>query len=144
MRQVGHCLSINRTGRYRKVLCRDSARIRIWRMSTKGRGLTVTRKVALGHGNKRFASPLAAMSRKIRAYLALLNHHSLRDTQTHENLISWNNIKVACKEIKVAVCLIKASSHEDMQKRKVETSHILKLDTRRKLWSLSRSDLEGK
>jgi hypothetical protein len=88
-------------GCYRKVLCRASARRRRWRMSTKGGGLTVTRKEALGHGINKFVSPLAAMSRKIRTYLALLNHQSLRATHTYENLISWNSNTVASTEIKV-------------------------------------------
>jgi len=74
-------------------------------MSTKGGGLTVTRKGALGHGINTFVSPLAAMYRKIRAYLGLLNHHSLRATQAYTNFISWNSNTVASKEIKV-VCVL--------------------------------------
>lgn len=54
-------------------------------MSTKegGGGLTVTRRGALGHGINTFASPLAAMSQKVRDFSALLNHDSLAVTQTH-------------------------------------------------------------
>jgi hypothetical protein len=99
----GHSISGQRhcTGLYRKVLCGDSVRRRSWRMSTKGGGLTVTRRGALGHGINTFASPHALMSPRVRAYLALLNHHSLRATQTYVNFISWNSTTVASKEIKV-------------------------------------------
>jgi hypothetical protein len=70
-------------------------------MPKKGRGLIVTRRGALGHGINTLASPLAVMSRKIRAYLILLNHHSLHSTHTFATIISWNSATVACKEVKV-------------------------------------------
>jgi len=69
-------------------------------MSTKGGSLTVTRRGALGHGINTFVSSLATMSRKIRVFLALPNHHSLRAAQTYATFISWNSNTVACKEIK--------------------------------------------
>ena len=74
-------------------------------MSTKGGGLTVTRRGALGHGINTFASPLATKSRKIRAYLVLLNHHTLSATQTYATFTSWNSTIVACEEIKVVSVL---------------------------------------